>query len=263
MIERFSYSSLNTFQKCPAQFRFRYIDKIRKPDDSVEAFMGKRVHEAIEYLYNEVLKNKIPFLDHVVDVYAQNWEEKWHDRISIVKNWNPPKYYFELGRECLRRFYRLKSPFEEPVEGCEVELNFTLDDDSAYRIKGFIDRLDHDGNGNYTIHDYKTSSRALSQNMADKDEQLALYHVGLDKLKGNVSSVNLVWHSLRQGIERKSRRSDQELKTLVNRTKRRIDEVREREKAGGPFPPKETPLCNWCFYWEECPAKRGTNPYVG
>jgi len=50
MIDRFSYSSLETYKKCPTQFRFRYIDKIYKDDEGIEAFMGKRVHEALEYL---------------------------------------------------------------------------------------------------------------------------------------------------------------------------------------------------------------------
>ena len=37
MIERFSYSSLETYKKCPAQFRFRYIDKVIKRDEGIEA----------------------------------------------------------------------------------------------------------------------------------------------------------------------------------------------------------------------------------
>ena len=57
MIERFSYSSLETYKKCPAQFRFRYIDKIYKDDQGIEAFMGICVHEALEYLYEEVMES--------------------------------------------------------------------------------------------------------------------------------------------------------------------------------------------------------------
>ena len=53
MIERFSYSSLESFKKCPAQFKFRYIKKIIKSHEGIESFVGKRVHEALEFLYNE------------------------------------------------------------------------------------------------------------------------------------------------------------------------------------------------------------------
>ena len=29
-----------------------------------------------------------------------------------------------------------------------------------------------------------------------------------------------------------------------------------------PFRPNESILCNWCYYWEECPAKSTPNPYI-
>ena len=47
IFEYFSYSSLQSFKKCPAQFKYRYIDKIYKKDEGIEAFMGKRVHEVL------------------------------------------------------------------------------------------------------------------------------------------------------------------------------------------------------------------------
>ena len=50
-IKRFSHSGIQTYKKCPAQFRYRYIDKIYKKDEGIEAFLGKRVHESIEFLY--------------------------------------------------------------------------------------------------------------------------------------------------------------------------------------------------------------------
>ena len=49
----FTYSSLQSYQKCPAQFQFRYIKRIFKDGEGIEAFMGKRVHETIEYIYDQ------------------------------------------------------------------------------------------------------------------------------------------------------------------------------------------------------------------
>ncbi len=85
-MERFSHSSLETYKKCPAQFKIRYIDNIRKPDESIEAYMGKRIHEALEYLYNEVLEERIPLFDHVIEKYNSVWEQNWHSRIGIVRD---------------------------------------------------------------------------------------------------------------------------------------------------------------------------------
>ncbi len=261
-MKSFSYSSLETYKKCPAQFRIRYINNIRKPDEGIEAFMGKRVHEALEYLYNEVLNGRIPFFDHVVESYKSYWQDKWHNRIGIVRTQNSSDYYKYLGEDCIARYYRKYSPFEEPIVGNEIELNFTIDDNVKYQIKGIIDRLDHDGNGNWVIHDYKSGKRALTQNQADKDYQLALYQLGLMIKDRNIKSVKLVWHFLQHGIEVESLRTEKQLNDLSNNIKKQIDEIRLKISNGGAFPAKKSILCNWCYYWEECPAQSGANPFI-
>ena len=48
----FSYSQLSTFQTCPQQYKIIYLDGVRKNNESIEAFMGKRVHEVLEWLYS-------------------------------------------------------------------------------------------------------------------------------------------------------------------------------------------------------------------
>ena len=51
--------------------------------------------------------------------------------------------------------------------------------------------------------------------------------------------------------------------TGKDKIKMLIDTIRKKENSGGQFPAKESILCNWCYYWEECPVKNGSNPYVG
>lgn len=262
MINRFSYSSLETFKKCPAQFRFRYIDKINKPDEGIEAFMGKRVHEALEYLYEEVMASRLPFLDGVIETYHQVWEDNWHDRIAIVRKENKPKFYFELGERCIAAYYRTFSPFDQPAIGTEVEYIFSVDNSEDYMMKGIMDRLDHDGQGNYEIHDYKSGKRMLTQYNADRDGQLALYQIALHGHREDVKSVKLVWHFLQHNQKVESTRNAYQLDQLKNQTKSRIDEIRSHIKNGNPFNPKESILCNWCYYWEECSVKTGSNPYI-
>lgn len=261
-MKRFSYSSLETYKKCPAQFKIRYIDNVRKPDESIEAFMGKRVHEALEYLYNEILDGRIPFFDHVVDKYNSNWQDNWHNRVGIVMTENLTNYYRNLGEDCVARYYRKYSPFEEPQVGNEIELNFTLDGDDKYAIKGIVDRLDHDGDGNWEIHDYKSGKRALTQSQADKDNQLALYQIGLMSKDKEIKSVKLVWHFLQHGIKVESVRTEKQLDDLSKNIKRQIDKIHLQMNSGGEFPAKKSILCNWCYYWEECPAQFGPNPFI-
>ena len=50
---KFSYSKINTFDSCPQKFKINYIDKVKNNNESIEAFMGKRVHEVLDWLYKE------------------------------------------------------------------------------------------------------------------------------------------------------------------------------------------------------------------
>lgn len=263
MIERFSHSSLETFKKCPVQFKIRYLDKVLKPDESIEAFLGKRLHETVEYLYNTKGENGTPMLDIVMDKFQEYWESSWHNRIGIVR-WREYRAedYYALGEKCLAKFYRQYKPFDEPAVGNELELVFHLDDSKNYKIKGILDRVDHDGSGKWEIHDYKSGKRALTQGAANRDTQLALYQIGLEKKFDNVNEVELVWHFLQHGIEMRSRRTKEELKLLSENIKTRIDNIRTAIADKHDFPAKESILCNWCYYWDECPAKYRPNPFI-
>ena len=64
----YSHSRLASFENCPKQFEFRYIQKIPSETESIEAFVGKRVHEVLERLYEFVDRGQI--------VYSHS--ETWH-----------------------------------------------------------------------------------------------------------------------------------------------------------------------------------------
>lgn len=258
----FSHSSLSTYDQCPAKYRFIYIDGIEKPQESVEAFLGRRVHESMEFLYREVIRDRIPVYDQVGEDFRQRWEDNWHSDIVLRNNLLSPSDYRARGERCLAWYYRTHYPFRQPVVGTEVVLLFELDQDKKYPIKGIVDRLENHGNGSWEIHDYKTSKRALTQAEANRDRQLTLYHMGLEQTYESVREVDLVWHFLRAGTTVRSRRTAQQRNKFGSAVKRKIDEISIRAENGGPFPAVESPLCNWCYFWEECPAKSGDNPFV-
>lgn len=279
MLERFSHSGIQSFQKCPAQFQFRYINRIYKKDEGVEAFMGKRVHETLEYLYNQKLTGVILSFDELLKYHFSLWENSWHDRIAIVNKQVLPidqkksiqqwkkyaAFYFRLGEMCISKFYKMNQPFKENVYANEYEVDFFLDNDSNYRIKGVIDRLDVDSKGNWVIHDYKTGKRAYSQSVADSDQQLGLYQIGLEAEQDDVNSVILRWHFLQQKRENiivESRRSDENKNQLTIYIKKMIDKIRKKFEKNEKFEAKTSMLCNWCYYWEECPAKDSPNPFI-
>ena len=54
----YSISRIRTFDDCRLRYRYRYIEAIDAAKETVEAFMGSRVHEALQELYG-FIKNGV------------------------------------------------------------------------------------------------------------------------------------------------------------------------------------------------------------
>jgi putative RecB family exonuclease len=250
----YSHSRLETYRNCPRQFKLQYIDKVEiEETESVEAFLGSRVHEVLEKLYKDVRMTKVPALDEVLAHYEKIWDENWHEGVNIVRTDYTAENYRELGRRCISEYYEKHHPFDESrTISIEHLVFFPLDDRKQYWIRGVIDRLSIAKDGTYEIHDYKTSGRLPTQENVDNDRQLALYHIAVERMWPDVKDIDLVWHYLQFDTELRSRRTPGELKSL----KGDIMELIRTIEADKDFRPKESALCDWCAYPEYCPAKK-------
>jgi putative RecB family exonuclease len=247
----YSHSRLSSFENCPKQFEFRYVQKIPSETEGIEAFVGKRVHEVLERLYLFVGRGQIPGVEKVVDRYHKLWEESYEgDRVRIVREGTPLSYYRNLGEQCLRSYYLRHYPFDaDETLGLEKRVVFPLDDAGTYRMQGIIDRISRARDGAIEIHDYKTGARVPSQRNLDEDRQLALYQLGLSRIYGDETEYRLVWHYVAKNRTCVSTRSNEALETLREQTIARIEEI----EAASEFPARKISLCGWCEYKERCP----------
>jgi putative RecB family exonuclease len=248
----YSHSRLSSFENCPRKFQYRYLWKVPAESESIEGFVGKRVHEVLERLYRAAGRGLVPSLPKVLWRYQETFDEAYDPaRVRIVRTDNPLEFYREIGERCLANYYRTHYPFDrEETLAVEERVSFALDPFKNYRMQGFIDRIALTRDGTVEIIDYKTSARVPSQKQIDKDRQLALYQLGLADRYAKERPVRLVWHYLRQGKTLTSTRTPEQLEDLGGETMALIDTI-ESERA---FHPKPSPLCGWCEYRAGCPA---------
>jgi len=248
---RYSYSKLNTYRTCPLQYRFRYIDKIRiEVAPGVEAFMGSRAHDALEWLYKQVGHGRVPTQDDVVAVYNERWDAERPGDLRIVNEDLDEAAYRDAGRRCLELYYRRHTPFDEGIV-LGLEEGFQIPLENGIVLNGFIDRLMKTEDGVYEVHDYKTSQRLPTPAKARADEQGGWYALAVRKRFPHAREVRLVWHYLRHDEEIESERTPEEAEALEQDIVCRVRTI----EAAAEFPAHESALCDWCDYFGICPAK--------
>jgi len=253
-LQVYSHSRLSSFENCPRQFRYRYVERLPVDTESIEAFVGKRVHEVIERLNRFVERGLVPSLGRVIERFRALWSEQFQlERVRIVRSEVSSEEYRGMGERCLTNHYRRHYPFDgDESLGIEQRVVFPLDADGRYRVQGVVDRVVRARDGAIEIHDYKTGRFVPTQQRLDRDRQLALYQIGV-QASHQASSVRLVWHYLLRDHVRVSTRTAAQLDTLRADTIELIDRIESESE----FAPRPSALCSWCEFRDICPGAAG------
>lgn len=248
----FSHSRLSSFEDCPRKFHFRYVLRIPSDSESIEGFVGKRVHEVLERLYLATRRGHVPSLAQVLRRFRILWQEAWDGaRVRIARPENPADFYRANGERCLENYYRRNYPFDQgETLALEERVSCSLDEGGSYRVQGFIDRLVRARDEAIEIHDYKTSQRVPRQERLDRDRQLGLYQLAVADRYGPGHEIRLVWHYLLPNQVRTSSRTPEQLEDLRRETIDLIDRIHAEKR----FEPRPGPLCRWCEYSDRCDA---------
>jgi len=249
----YSHSRLSAFESCPLKYRYAYVDKVvlEKRPETIEAFMGKRVHETLCKLYSDRMLSKLDTIDDLLEYYDETWGKRWNDDVTIVRKEFTAENYHETGGRCIADYYGHYSPFDEGrTLGLEQMISINI---GGYKLIGYVDRLTSLGEGRYEIHDYKTSRSLPTQSYFDQDRQLALYQIGVGNMWKDAGQVDLVWHYLIHDREMRSNRTPDSLEVLKTSVVSLIHDIEDAEKEY-EFPARECELCKWCEYRSICPT---------
>ncbi len=251
----YSHSKIGSFEQCPQKYKFKYIDKIKPAiEETIEAHLGKCVHETFEWLYGLVMKGSVPTLDEAITKYAKIWEEKYKPTIAIIKKDVSAGTYFEKGVQFIMNYYTTHYPFNDNTIDLEREVKVFLDE---YQLVGYIDRLAYNvANQEYEIHDYKTANSLPTLEKIETDRQLALYALAIKQEFGMEKNVVLNWHFLNFNKKITIRKSQDDIETMKRKTIATIQTI----EGSKEFPTKRSPLCDWCEFKPYCPAWGGTPP---
>jgi len=132
----YSHSQLSTYETCPQQYKLAYIDKIEVETEGIEAFMGSRVHDALEKLYRDLKVTKLNTLEELLHFYNENWEKNWSNMVQIIRKEYSAEEYRRLGERCISDYYKRYSPFDQGrTLGLEESIYFPLEEEKGILSK--------------------------------------------------------------------------------------------------------------------------------
>ncbi len=260
-MSHYSHSKLSTFEQCPLRYRLQYVDKVEPAGESIEAFVGHRVHEALErFYYALAFERTVWDEDTLIATYHASWDALWpKERVFLARLGRSPEQYRLRGERHLRDYLLDHAPFDPRTDrtvAVEKSLAFPLDDAGTVSVRCVIDRLVHRDDGVWEVHDYKTGTSLPDQASLDTDRQLGLYHLALAHAEPSAERIELVWHFLAHRAELRSTRSPEQLAALRESVRTLVDRIERTLLAREETPPRESGLCAWCPYAEQCPARK-------
>ena len=236
---RLSYSSINTYETCPAKYRFQYEERLPSAPSPALSF-GDSLHQAL-YRFHSRPVPIAPPLPELLEMLDAVWVADGYANVS------EEQAYLEHGRQVLERYHRDNA--DRYAIPAAMEFRFQIDVDGV-QVSGVIDRMDRIPGGGYEIVDYKTNRRLPPQHRVDEDLQLSVYYLAARQIWG-IEPERLTLYYLLPGQRMSTVRTSAEADVL----RRRIATVAERVEAG-KFEPRQNPLCDWCDYQARCPLFR-------
>ncbi len=246
-----SPSRVSSFTSCPMQFRFSSIEKLPEPP-GVATTKGTIVHRALELLFVRPAAQRTPEAL-ATDLATALEEYRTHPDYTGLRLDADAEASFE--RDChtlIRRYFAMEDPTTVRDIGLELWMEAEV---GSLTLRGIIDRLELDADGELVVTDYKTG-RAPSSNFEQKSlAGVHFYSFLCEAVFGKrPAKIRLMYLSSGETIETVP--SAQSVKFITTRTTAVWTAV-ERACTTGDFRPRQSKLCDYCSFQQWCPAFGG------
>lgn len=183
---RLSFSQLQTFLRCPLQYKYRYVIKIPTAGSHAMSF-GTTMHSTLQKWYEQLRQARervqqdlfgvpstetvTPTLEQLLELYRECWVDEWYESPEQKEE------YFKNGQAILREFFARYAPFATVPRSLEQSFSVHI---GGCTFAGRIDRIDEADGGGSIIIDYKTGKPKTRLEKEDKN-QLLLYYAAIER----------------------------------------------------------------------------------
>jgi putative RecB family exonuclease len=258
VIGSLSPSRAADFKSCPLLYRFRTIDRIPEAPSRV-AVRGTVVHGVLEKLFD--LPSPERTLAAARQLLPEVWQQLTVDEPEVAQLFGEDAEGAELSEwldsasDLLGNYFVLEDPSRFEPAAREEKVEVVID---GLRLRGYVDRLDVNAQGDIRVVDYKTGSTPREAFEAKALFQMKFYALVLWRTRGIVPrQLRLMYLA---DTDTLSYAPDADELVSFERTLKAIWAAIERATQTGDFRPSPSRLCAWCDHQVRCPAFGGTPP---
>lgn len=245
---RLSFSRVDSYGRCPAQFRFQYVDGL-PGEPSPHLSFGTSIHAALERFYDRKLP-ECPTEGELLSFLYEDWDGSGFEGMDRDEQLR----WYRHAQEVLLRFHAREAPRYRLPADTEKWFEVPFEDEAT--VVGSIDRVDVDEEGALEVIDYKTSKRVRDRSAVRRSLQLAIYALACEHLYGRLP-VAVTLDFVVAGVTVRVETDEIDLDRAREEVRRVADGVR-----AGAYEPTPNRLCDWCDYRALCPAWAGEGPDV-
>lgn len=242
------------------QFRFQVIDKLPTKESQVRQ-RGTLVHAALENLFD------LPAQQRTFAAASAKMEEAWDKTLSekpdllaelFGEDESAENQFLETARQLLANYFQMENP--DRLAPAHREKYLRVTDKNHLNLHGYIDRVDISPTGLVRIVDYKTGKAPAERYIGPYQFQIRFYALLWYLTQGQLPArLQLLFLKDRQVYTYTPTPAD------IDATTEEIFAVWEQistQAHSGYFPPRRSPLCDWCDYRAYCPLMEGIAPEI-
>jgi putative RecB family exonuclease len=247
-----SPSKVSTFKDCALAFRFSAIDRLPEPP-SLPAVKGTTVHRALELLFGAEPNDRTPALAQECLTEALLEMRSEPDYVALDLDDAAAQSFASDAATMVERYFGLEDPRHITPVGLEMMLEAEV---GGVLVRGIIDRLERDADGQLVVTDYKTGRTPSVHQEQSRLGGVHFYAFLCQQVLGQIPDrIQLVYLGAQPQVitTRPSEQSVRGMEKKVGAIWAAVERACEHED----FRPKQSALCNWCAFTEYCPAFGG------
>lgn len=284
--KRISPSRASDYDQCPKLFYYKTILGLSTPA-SVATCKGTLAHYAFEKIFDHPRDERTP--ENAILYVRQHWEDLKNDpEYAPVVALGEEKVETMLleSEELVKQWFSVERPWNFDPQDREL---YVAAEAAGVSVHGYIDRVDtytrSDGRKALVISDYKTGKPPMylpgkavgsAEYYAQGSTPGSSLSISGPYIKKAFFGLNvyalLLWKTtgvmadkIRLIYVQRGRREDVIHQTINESTLRSIErEIKKiwtnivKDAKRGEYAPKPGPLCTWCHFEGECPARNET-----